>query len=354
MSLGARAGTPRPGASLALTMGEPAGIGAEIAIAAWRAREAEDVPPFFLIADPRHLSRLADDLGWTLAMTVLDHPGAAADAFRTALPVLPLELPARVSPGTLDPANAPAVLSAIETAVSLTRAGHAAAVVTGPIHKGVLYGAGFRHPGHTEFLAELDRAGAPPVMLLACPGLKVVPVTVHLALKDAIAALRPETIVHAGRITAAALARDFAIARPRLVVAGLNPHAGEGGSLGREEETVIGPAVAALRAEGIQVTGPMAADSLFHPAARARYDAVLCMYHDQALIPLKTLDFERGVNVTLGLSFIRTSPDHGTALAIAGRGEANPASLIAALKLAWRMARARAGEPAVPVRSSLG
>jgi 4-hydroxythreonine-4-phosphate dehydrogenase len=348
MSLEARAGSFKPGTSLALTMGEPAGIGAEIAIDAWRNRKAESVPPFFLIADPRHLSRLADTLGRALSMTILDDPGAAAGAFETSLPVLPLELPAEVSPGTLDPTNAPAVLCAIETAVSLTRAGRAAAVVTGPIHKGVLYGAGFRHPGHTEYLAELDRAGTPPVMLLACPGLKVVPVTVHLPLKDAIAALRPEVIVHAGRVTAAALARDFAIARPRLVVAGLNPHAGEGGGLGGEESTVIGPAVAALRAEGIDVSGPAPADSLFHPAARARYDAVLCMYHDQALIPLKTIDFERGVNVTLGLSFIRTSPDHGTALGIAGKGEANPASLIAALKLAWRMARARAGEPAVP------
>ena len=329
-------------------MGEPAGIGAEIAIAAWRDRQVEAVPPFFLIADPRALRRLADTLGWALPMTILEDPGAAASAFETSLPILPLKLPAEVSPGTLDPTNAAAVLSAIETAVSLTHAGRAAAVVTGPIHKGVLYGAGFRHPGHTEFLAELDQADAPPVMLLACPGLKVVPVTVHLPLKDAIAGLRADTIVHAGRITAAALTRDFAIARPRLVVAGLNPHAGEGGSLGGEEATVIGPAVAALRAEGIDVAGPAPADSLFHPAARARYDAVLCMYHDQALIPLKTIDFERGVNVTLGLSFIRTSPDHGTALGIAGKGVASSASLIAALKLAWRMARARIGESAIP------
>jgi 4-hydroxythreonine-4-phosphate dehydrogenase len=348
MSPKARAGSHGPGVSLALTMGEPAGIGAEIAIAAWRAREIEGIPPFFLIADPRALSRLADALGWALSMTILEDPGTAASAFETSLPVLPLELPAAVSPGTPDPTNAAAVLSAIETAVSLTRAGRAAAVVTGPIHKGVLYGAGFRHPGHTEFLAELDQADAAPVMLLACPGLMVVPVTVHVPLKDAIAALRADTIIHAGRVTATALTRDFAIARPRLVVAGLNPHAGEGGSLGNEEETIIGPAVAALRAEGIDVAGPAPADSLFHPAARARYDAVLCMYHDQALIPLKTIDFERGVNVTLGLSFIRTSPDHGTALGIAGKGEANPASLIAALKLAWRMARARAGKPSVP------
>ena len=215
MSAKARAGPLKPGVSLALTMGEPAGIGAEIAIAAWRARKVEDVPPFFLIADPRALNRLADTLGWALAMTILEDPGAAAGAFETSLPVLPLELPAEVSPGALDPTNAAAVLSAIETAVSLTHAGRAAAVVTGPIHKGVLYGAGFRHPGHTEFLAELDQAGAPPVMLLACPGLKVVPVTVHLPLKDAIAALRPDTIVHAGRITAAALTRDFGIAGRR-------------------------------------------------------------------------------------------------------------------------------------------
>jgi 4-hydroxythreonine-4-phosphate dehydrogenase len=316
---------------LALTMGEPAGIGGEIAAKAW-SRRKEGVPPFFLITDPAVVPGPA---------AVIARPAEAPDVFERALPVLPVRLLRPVTIGRPDPANAPAVIGAIERAVALVGAGEAAAIVTLPIRKETLYDAGFRHPGHTEFLAELA-GGATPAMMLVCPGLRVVPVTIHLALRDALARLTTAAIVAAGRISAAGLMRDFGIAAPRLTVAGLNPHAGEGGALGREEIEIIAPAVARLRADGIAVSGPAPADTLFHERARARYDAALCMYHDQALIPLKTIDFDRGVNVTLGLPFVRTSPDHGTALDIAGRGIASPESLVAALRLAAEMAARRA------------
>ena len=325
---------------LALTMGEPAGIGGEITLAAWL-RRGEGVPPFFALDDPDRLAALARRLGLAVPIREIGIAEEAAGCFADALPVLPVILAARVEPGHPSGVNAAAVVAAIERAVALVRSGQAAALVTNPIHKETLYTAGFRHPGHTEFLAELAGAGA-PVMMLACPGLRVVPVTIHLSLQAAVAALTADAIIAAGRTTVAALRRDFAIPAPRLVVAGLNPHAGEGGALGREEIEIIAPAVAALAAEGIAVAGPFPADTLFHAAARQRYDAALCMYHDQALIPLKTIDFSGGVNVTLGLPFIRTSPDHGTAFDIAGTGRADPASLIAALKLAGAMARRRA------------
>jgi 4-hydroxythreonine-4-phosphate dehydrogenase len=279
-----------------------------------------------------------------LGLTVPIQPiAAAADALAIwprALPVLPLGLAASVTPGRLDPRNAHPVIAAIERAVGLVRSGEASAMVTNPIHKQVLLEAGFAHPGHTEFLAALD-GGAVPVMMLACPGLRVVPVTVHMALSRAIRELGQDAIVTAARITAAALARDFGIGRPRLAVAGLNPHAGEAGAFGREEIEIIAPAIERLRADGLDIFGPLPPDTMFHAAARARYDAAICMYHDQALIPIKTIDFDRGVNVTLGLSFIRTSPDHGTALDIAGTGGARPESLLAALDLAAGMAVAR-------------
>ena len=333
------------GPALALTMGEPAGIGGEIALIAWRQRATLAAPPFFLIDDPSRLARLADHLDFEVPLSELDRPEDAARLFDKALPVLPLSLAARVTPGRLDPANGAAVLQSIARGAELVGQGRAAALVTNPIHKKVLYDAGFSHPGHTEYLAELASEGGGteirPVMMLACPGLRVVPVTVHLPLKAAVAGLTAEAIVHAGRATAAALERDFNIAEPRLAVAGLNPHAGEDGALGREELKIIGPALETLRAEGIRVEGPAPADSLFHELARERYDAALCMYHDQALIPLKTIDFSQGVNITLGLPFVRTSPDHGTALAIAGRGEADPSSLIAALRTAQLMAANR-------------
>jgi 4-hydroxythreonine-4-phosphate dehydrogenase len=332
-------------APLALTMGEPAGIGGELTLLAWQRRRAEALPPFFALDDPARLERLAAALGWAVPLRPIATPEEAAAAFPQALPVLPITLSHPVAAGHPDPANAPAVIAAIRTAAALVGAGRAAALVTNPIQKETLYAAGFRHPGHTEFLAELA-GGAEVAMMLACPELRVVLVTVHLSLRAAVAALSTDKIVAAGRIAAAALARDFAIARPLLAVAALNPHAGEGGTLGREEIEIIAPAVAALRASGIAAEGPAPADTLFHPAARRRYDAVLCMYHDQALIPLKTIDFAHGVNVTLGLPFIRTSPDHGTALDIAGSGKADPASLIAALKLAGAMAERRAAQRA--------
>jgi 4-hydroxythreonine-4-phosphate dehydrogenase len=323
--------------ALALTMGEPAGIGGEIALRAWLARKESQVPAFFAIDDPERLRGLAARLGWTVPIAAAE-PETAARVFPAALPVVPLAVARPAEVGKPDSANATSVVESIARGARFAMAGRAAALVTNPIQKATLYAAGFPHPGHTEYLAELG--GAPVAMMLVCPGLRVVPVTIHQPLRDALAALTVGRIVATGRIAAAGLQRDFGIARPRLWVAGLNPHAGENGTLGREEIELIAPAVAALRAEGIVAAGPYPADTMFHAAARPRYDAALCMYHDQALIPLKTIDFDGGVNVTLGLPFIRTSPDHGTALDIAGTGTANPASLIAALKLAGEMARA--------------
>jgi 4-hydroxythreonine-4-phosphate dehydrogenase len=324
---------------IAVTMGEPAGIGGEILLQAWL-RRGEGIPPFVALDAPERLERLAAALGWPVPLRVVATSEEAVPVFADALPVLPLALPVPAIPGRPDPANAGAVIAAIERAVGLAARGRVAGLVTNPVRKETLYAAGFRHPGHTEFLAELAGASR-AVMMLACPGLRVVPVTVHLGLKAAIERLSTALIVETGRITAAALARDFGITHPRLTVAGLNPHAGEGGALGGEETLIITPAIEQLRAAGIDVRGPAPPDTLFHAKARTRYDAALCMYHDQALIPLKTIDFERGVNVTLGLPFVRTSPDHGTACDIAGKGIASPESLIAALRMAAEMAAAR-------------
>jgi 4-hydroxythreonine-4-phosphate dehydrogenase len=338
-------GTP----SLALTMGEPAGIAGELALKAWLGR-ADALPPFFMIADPETLREHADRLGLAAPVAAIDDPERAAAVFPEALPVLPQPLAAPAVPGRLEPSNAPAVIESIRRAVGLVRTGRALAVVTSPVHKRHLYQAGFDYPGQTEFLAEL--AGTDAVMMLACRALKVVPITVHLSMRKAIESLTTERIVARGRITATALAQDFGIAAPRLAVAGLNPHAGEDGVLGREEAEIIEPAVAALRALGHQVSGPAPADSLFHARARETYDAALCMYHDQALIPLKTIDFWGGVNVTLGLPFVRTSPDHGTALGIAGDGVADVTSLCAALRMAAEVAWRRRANP--PRRRSHG
>ncbi|HXC29207.1 MAG TPA: 4-hydroxythreonine-4-phosphate dehydrogenase PdxA [Stellaceae bacterium] len=326
---------------LALTMGEPAGIGGEIALQAWL-RRAEGVPPFYLIDDPGRLKRLAQTLGWPVDVRTIAEPSHVPAVFAESLPVVPIGGTPLAEPGKPDPADAKLVIRAIEAAVADVRAGRAAALVTNPINKDALYRAGFRHPGHTEYLAELAGSSEPAVMMLAGPQLRVVPVTIHLALRDAIGALSSEAIVHAGRVTDAALRRDFAIAAPVIAIAGLNPHAGEAGGLGREDIDIVAPAVAALREAGIDARGPLAADTMFHAEARRGYDAALCMYHDQALIPVKTLDFDGAVNVTLGLPFIRTSPDHGTAFDIAGQGVARPDSLIAALKLAASMAARRA------------
>jgi 4-hydroxythreonine-4-phosphate dehydrogenase len=325
---------------LALTMGEPAGIGGEIALKAWL-RRGEGVPAFYLIDDPGRLERLVCAFGWQVPVRAIDEPGQASAIFDNALPVAPVGTSPAATPGHPDPADQKLVLRAIETAVADVRAGRASALVTNPINKDALYRAGFRHPGHTEYLAELADSPEPAVMMLAGSDLRVVPVTIHLALREAIETLSSAAIVHAGRVVDAALRRDFGIAAPVLAVAGLNPHAGEAGGLGHEDIDIVAPAVAALRAAGIDARGPLAADTMFHAAARRGYDAALCMYHDQALIPIKTLDFDGAVNVTLGLPFIRTSPDHGTAFDIAGKGVARPDSLIAALRLAAEMAARR-------------
>jgi 4-hydroxythreonine-4-phosphate dehydrogenase len=326
---------------IALTMGEPAGVGAEIALKAWMRREELLLPPFFLLDDPRRLARLAEKLSWRVDLAEIDGPSDARYAFDQYLPVLPRPLPGSVLPGTPDPANARTVLAAIEDATGMVLDGEAAALVTNPINKAVLYEAGFTHPGHTEYLAELAGGGIRPVMMLACPGLRVVPVTIHMPLREAAERLNRDDIEYVTRITAQSLRRDFGIKEPQIVVAGLNPHAGEGGAMGREEIEIIKPAVEELKSEGVHVLGPAPADTLFHERIRQTYDAAICMYHDQALIPVKTIDFHNGVNITLGLPLIRTSPDHGTALEIAGTGVADERSLVAAIRQAAAMAERR-------------
>jgi 4-hydroxythreonine-4-phosphate dehydrogenase len=322
-------------------MGEPAGIGGEITLKAWLGR-GNGIPPFYLIDDLDRIAALARRLGWPVPVRPLSAPEDALTVFADALPVAPIGIASRALPAHPDPADAPAILGAIETGVRHVLSGRAAALVTNPIHKDSLYRAGFPYPGHTEYLAALAGVTEAPVMMLVCQGLRVVPVTVHLALRQAIQRLCTAAIVHAGRVAEAALRRDFGVAAPILAIAGLNPHAGEAGGLGREEIEIIEPAIARLRAASIDARGPLAADTMFHAEARRSYDAALCMYHDQALIPIKTIDFDGGVNVTLGLPFVRTSPDHGTAFAIAGRGVARAESLIAALRLAADMAARRA------------
>src|SRR5258708_3804272 len=322
---------------LALTMGEPAGIGGEIALQAWL-RRGDEVPAFYLIDDPGRLATLTQRLGWDVPIRTIAAPAAALSIFATALPVLPVGGTTRAAPGQPDIADAPLVLGSIETAVADVRGGRAAALVTNPINKDALYRAGFRHPGHTEYLAELAGTGQDAIMMLACPELRVVPITIHLALRRAVANFSAPSHVYARPGFDVPLRPYFGIAAPVLAVAGLNPHAGEAGGLGREDIDIVAPAIIELQAAGIDARGPLAADTMFHAEARRGYDAALCMYHDQALIPIKTIDFDGGVNVTLGLPFIRTSPDHGTAFDIAGRGAARPDSLIAALRPAAALA----------------
>jgi 4-hydroxythreonine-4-phosphate dehydrogenase len=328
---------------LALTMGEPSGIGPDITLMAWVVRGKRSVPPFAVHADPGLLKHRAADLGLQVPMHVTDNLADARLVFKDRLPVIPLALRAQCIPGKPDPVNAGAVLSSIEHAVTQVHRGQAAAVVTNPIAKSVLYQAGFKHPGHTEYLAALAELHDPsaqntPVMMLACPQLRVVPVTIHIPLADVPRTLTTALIEKTIQITAAALQRSFGIRHPRLAVTGLNPHAGESGSMGSEENDIIIPALRNLREAGIDVTGPHPADTMFHDTARQSYDAAIAMYHDQALIPVKTLAFDTGVNVTLGLPFVRTSPDHGTAFDIAATGKASPESLIESLKLAAQMA----------------
>ncbi len=324
---------------LALTLGEVAGIGPDITLAAWLRRREELLPPFYVVGDPDALSRRAARLGLAIEMIETDATSAVS-CFEHGLPVVNLQMPATAEAGAPNATSAPAAIASIRTAVDDVIEGRAAAVVTNPIAKSVLYHAGFKHPGHTEFLAELARSSVlpiTPVMMLWSPELAVVPVTIHRPLREAITSLTSDLIVTTCRIVAHDLKRRFGYDDPRLAIAGLNPHAGEDGSLGHEDQAIIAPAVARLRAEGIAAVGPLPADTMFHAAARKTYDCAIGMYHDQALIPIKALAFDSAVNVTLGLPFIRTSPDHGTAFDIAGTGRANPASLIAAIRLAARM-----------------
>jgi 4-hydroxythreonine-4-phosphate dehydrogenase len=327
--------------SLALTLGEPAGIGPELTLLAWKRRAEFGLPPFYVVADSDFLADLAHRLALAVPIVQVS-PATAASAFARALPVVDLGLRITATPGRPDPTSGPAAIASIRAAVADVLAGRASAVVTNPVAKTVLYSSGFAEPGHTEYLAKLteEATGTPAqaVMMLWSPDLAVVPVTIHLPLREVPNRLTIDLIVNTGRISAGGLRDRFGIGRPRLAVAGLNPHAGEAGALGEEDHTIVAPAVAQLRAEGIEARGPVAADTLFHRAARATYDAALCMYHDQALIPIKTLAFDHAVNVTLGLPFVRTSPDHGTAFDIAGSGRADPSSLVAALRLAGRLA----------------
>jgi len=338
---------------LALTLGEPAGIGPDITFAAWRRRAELGLTPFYLLADPAFVARRTERIAPDVPIAVVE-PATAWASFKSALPVVDIGVPVSADPGRPDQSSAPAALAAIRRAVVDVSAGAAAAIVTNPVAKNVLYRSGFPEPGHTEYLGKLAEqstgVSAQPVMMLWSPELAVVPVTIHLPLKDVIAKLTGDLVVETGRIVARDLRDRFGIARPRLAVAGLNPHAGEDGALGDEDLTVVRPAVERLKAEGIDARGPLPADSLFHQAARARYDVALAMYHDQALIPIKTLAFDHAVNVTLGLPFVRTSPDHGTAFDIAGTGRADPTSLIAALQLAARLS-SRAQSPPVARRA---
>ncbi|AQU87681.1 4-hydroxythreonine-4-phosphate dehydrogenase PdxA [Komagataeibacter nataicola] len=325
---------PEASAPLALTMGDPAGIGPEITAGAWQAMRA-GATVFAVIGDAALIGRHG------VPVREIGTMGEAAGVFADAVPVLPVTLAAPVVAGQPDSRNADAITTSIARAVELARHGHAAGVVTNPISKIVLKKAGFAYPGHTEYLAALCNVPGREVMMLACPELRVVPVTIHVSLRRALDELTTGGIIAATRTTHAALMRDFGLARPRIAMAGLNPHAGEGGTMGTEEQTIIIPAMEALREHGMDVSGPWPPDTMFTPPARARYDVAMCMYHDQALIPLKTIDMTQGVNTTLGLPIIRTSPDHGTAFDIAGRGTADPTSLVAALRMAMQMAEHR-------------
>lgn len=296
------------------------------------------MPPFFAIGDRRSIAAV-----WDGPIETLGTPGDAASVYGRALPLIQVDDPGDIVPGDPNLAGARCALDSLEIAVGLARTGSASGVVTGPVSKAQLYAIGFTYPGQTEFIAErCGLSAGNVVMMLAGPSLRTVPVTIHTALADVPRALTTELIVTRIRVAARALQRDFGIEQPRLAVAGLNPHAGESGTLGREELDIIGPALDTLRAEGLDIAGPLSADTMFHAEARARYDAAICMYHDQALIPIKTLDFNDGVNVTLGLPIVRTSPDHGTAFGIAGTGAANPAATCAAIRMAGECAARRA------------
>jgi 4-hydroxythreonine-4-phosphate dehydrogenase len=325
---------------LALTIGDPAGIGPDITLLAFDARRREQIPPFVYLGDKATLEARATQLGRTVPIQTVGSPAEAVGLFADALPILPIPVAVPVQAGKPEPGAQAAVTASIEAAVAMVQSGEARAVVTNPISKAHLYQAGFEFPGHTEYLAALatNEGQAPhPVMMLASDILKVVPATIHIPLKDVPAALTRDLLMKTIAITDRDMRQRFGIARARIAVSGLNPHAGEDGSLGHEETEVIATTIMAAQDAGLDVSGPYPADTLFHAAARERYDVAICMYHDQALVPFKTLAFEDGVNVTLGLPFVRTSPDHGTAFDIAGTGKANPRSLIEALRLAGAM-----------------
>ncbi|WP_434733800.1 4-hydroxythreonine-4-phosphate dehydrogenase PdxA [Rhizobium sp. YTUHZ044] len=332
---------------LALSQGDPAGIGPDITLMAWLRRREIGLPPFFLIGDPDVLALRARQLNLAVSIREIDTAGEATGIFADALPVMSVPAGIEVVPGEPHAATAKGTIAAIEKAVSLVICGEALAVVTNPIAKAVLYEAGFRFPGHTEFLADLAAraTGSPvtPVMMLSGPKVRAIPVTIHIPVRDVPQALTGELIIETCRIADVDLRQRFGIDAPRLAVAGLNPHAGEGGAIGSEDEDIIRPSIEQLRDEGIDAIGPLPADTMFHDEARARYDVAICMYHDQALIPAKALGFDDSVNVTLGLPFVRTSPDHGTAFGIAGKGLAREQSLVAALKLAAQLGRTAEG-----------
>ncbi len=327
---------------LLLTMGEPAGIGPELALMTWLRRKDFQLPPFAIVGDPAYLGQVSKHLNLDVAVTVVE-PHNIISTFDQTLPVVPVELGGPVTFGLPDTINAQAVIKSIETTVDIVRQGIAKAIVTCPIQKSVLADAGFAYPGHTEFLASLavswPDVDAPPhpVMMLASEDLRIVPATIHIPLSMVADALTTEMLLETGQIIARALEDCFGVPMPRLRFCGLNPHAGEDGKMGNEEKDIIAPAISLLQQEGISAEGPFAADTMFHESARDKYDVAIAMYHDQALIPIKTLAFDQAVNVTLGLPFIRTSPDHGTALDIAGTGKASCASLVAAIRMADTM-----------------
>lgn len=323
---------------LAISLGDPSGIGPEIVSRAWERRTKEALPSFFAVGDARSIAAV-----WDGPLVRIAGPDEAAEAFSNALPVLQIEDAGEIIPGEPNTAGARCALDALEMAVGITRSGAAAGIVTGPVAKARLYDIGFTHPGQTEFVAERCGVGRANIaMMLAGPTLRTVPVTMHLPLREAIDTLSIDLIIARARTVERGLIRDFGIERPRLAIAGLNPHAGEGGALGREEIEIVAPALERLREEGLDVIGPLSPDTMFHERARAQYDAALCLYHDQALIPLKTLHFDDGVNMTLGLPIVRTAPDHGTAFDIAGKGLAEPGAMIAAIRLAGECAEHRA------------
>lgn len=328
---------PAPIAPLAVSLGDPAGIGPEVVAKCWDHRSAFNLPVFLAVGDARSLGAV-----WDGPIVTIDDPRDADSAFDAGLPIIHIPAPDADMPGRPSVAGAHCSLDSLELAVGLARSGSASAVVTGPVSKQQLYAIGFSHPGQTEFVAE--RCGVAPenvAMMMAGPSLRTVPVTTHLRLRDVCERLTTGLIEARGRATLRGLKRNFGIADPRLAVAALNPHAGEGGALGTEEQEIIQPAIDALRHEGWQVAGPLPADTMFHEGARSRYDAALCMYHDQALIPLKALHFDQGVNITLGLPIVRTAPDHGTAFDIAGEDRADPRAMAAAMLMAARCASYR-------------